>query len=89
MEPGSYVNIKVIDGKLYINESTHGCGGSYKNVDMDVLVEFIIRNWDKDSDWGVYDHQVAIQPSDPEYLLADLSRRSFETFYPDFSATPE
>ncbi len=42
MEPGSYINIEVIDGKPYINESTHGCGGSYKTVDMDVLIEFII-----------------------------------------------
>ena len=88
VEPGSYVNIEVIDGKPYINESTHGCGGNYKNVDMDVLVEFIIRNWDKDSDWGLYDHQVAIQPSDPKYICDEISRRTLETFYPDYSATP-
>jgi hypothetical protein len=89
VEPGSYINIQFVDGKPYINESTHGCGGNYKNVDMDVLVEFIIRNWDKDSDWGLYDHQVAIQPSDPKYILNDISRRTIETFYPDYSATPE
>ena len=88
VEPGSYISISVIDGKPYICESTHGCGGSYKNVDMDVLIEFIIRNWDKDSDWGLYDHQVGIRPSDPSYLSNGLSRRNIETFYPDFSATP-
>ena len=88
VEPGSYIDIQIIDGKPYINESTHGCGGNYKKVDMDVLVEFIIRNWDKDSDWGLYDHQVAIRPSTPIYLLDDISRRNFETFHPDYSATP-
>ena len=88
VEPGSYINIKVIDGKPYINESTHGCGGSYKTVDMDVLIEFIIRNWDKDSDWGKYDHQVAVRPSDPIYLLSDIKYKKFETFYPDYSALP-
>jgi len=89
VEPGSYISIHVIDGKPYIKEGTHGCSGSNKNVDMDVLVEFIIRNWDKDSDWGVYDHQVAIRPVDPMYILDDIRRRRFETFYPDYSATPK
>ena len=88
VEPGSYIDVEVVDGKPYICEGTHGCGGSNKNVDMDVLVEFIIRNWDKDSDWGAYDHQVAIRPTKPEYILDDLRRRKFETFYPDYSATP-
>ena len=88
VEPGSYIDVEVVDGKPYICEGTHGCGGSNKNVDMDVLVEFIIRNWDKDSDWGAYDHQVAIRPTKPEYILDELQRRKFGTFYPDYSATP-
>lgn len=88
VEPGSYIDIQVYNGKPYIKESTHGCGGNYKDVDMDVLLEFIIRNWDKDSDWGKYDHAVTIQPTKLEYLLRDINRSKIDVFIPDYSATP-
>ena len=88
VEPGSYINVYMIDGKPYIHESTHGCGGYNKTIDMDVLIEFIIRNWDKDSDWGIYDHAVAIQPHNPVYLLSDIEYGKMDTFIPDYSATP-
>ena len=88
VEPGSYIHVYMIDGKPYIHESTHGCGGYNKTIDMDVLIEFIIRNWDKDSDWGIYDHAVAIQPHNPVYLLSDIKYGKLDTFIPDYSATP-
>lgn len=88
VEPGSYIDIQVYNGKPYIKESTHGCGGNYKDVDMDVLLEFIIRNWDKDSDWGKYDHAVTIQPTKLEYLLRDINRSKIDVFIPDYSETP-
>ena len=88
VEPGSYINVYMIDGKPYIHESTHGCGGYNKTIDMDALIEFIIRNWDKDSDWGKYDHAVAIQPHNPIYLLMDIEHGKLDTFIPDYTATP-
>ena len=88
VEPGSYIDVYMIDGKPYIHEGTHGCGGYTKTIDMDVLIEFIIRNWDKDCDWGKYDHAVAIQPHNPEYLLRDIKYGKLNTFIPDYSATP-
>lgn len=88
VEPGSYINVYMIDGKPYIHESTHGCGGYNKTIGMDALIEFIIRNWDKDSDWGKYDHAVAIQPHNPVYLLMDIEHGKLDTFIPDYTATP-
>ncbi|MCR4791716.1 MAG: HAD family hydrolase [Lachnospiraceae bacterium] len=88
VEPGSYIDIQILDGKPYIKEGTHGCNGNYKNVDMDVLLGFIIRNWDKDCDWGLYDHAVAIQPSKSEYVRRDVSGRKPEFFTPDYSVNP-
>lgn len=88
VEPGSYINVYMIDGKPYIHESTHGCGGYNKTIDLDTLIEFIIRNWDKDSDWGKYDHAVAIQPHNPVYLLSDIESGKMDTFIPDYTATP-
>ena len=55
---------------------------------MDVLLEFIIRNWDKDRDWGKYDHAVTIQPTKLEYLLRDINRSKIDVFIPDYSETP-
>ena len=88
VEPGSYIYVRFAEGKPYVREATHGCSGSTKTVDMDVLAEFIIRNWDKDMDWGKYDHQVAIGPTNPKYLLDEISRIKIGTFIPDYSATP-
>ena len=58
------------------------------DFDLDTLIEFIIRNWDKDSDWGKYDHAVAIQPHNPVYLLSDIEYGKMDTFIPDYTATP-
>ena len=89
-DPGSYITVHVVDGKAMLQESNHGWNSSYKRVDMDVLVEFIIRNWNKCYHLNM-EYLNAIELSDA-FVLEEHVRRTYEeakdVFVPDYTQPP-
>ena len=88
-DPGSYVDVAVVNGKALIKESNHGWSGNYRSIGLDELAEFIIRNWDKDWDLRKdYMNAVALQKVfDPDRLAAEFTKPT-GVFEPDYAATP-
>lgn len=88
-DPGAYATVHVVDGKAIIREGNHGWSGLYHRIDMDDLVELILRNWDKDWDRQQnYNHAVALEKTtNPKLILAQMEKK-MDVFTPDYSATP-
>ena len=89
-DPGSYITVHVVDGKAMLQEGNHGWNSNFKRVDMDVLVEFIIRNWNKCYHLNM-EYLNAIELSDA-FVLEEHVRREYEeakdVFVPDYTQPP-